>query len=319
MMFAYRPEGSRLERLDHESALTQALWVDLYRPQPPQIATVEALGVEVPSLADMEEIEISSRIYREEGVDYLTLVLPGLSDSREPVIGPVTFILTPARLITVRHHAHRPFETYPTRADKVGFGCGDADRLFLSLVDEIVGRLADILEGSGRALDEVARVVYAEGNPSQAEGLQAALRRIGREGEQIARVRLSLLTIERAISWYGQAVLEGSRAKGLKDPVKALMRDVRALEVHSDHLSGRVALATDATLGMINLSQNQTIKIVSVVAVVFLPPTVIASAYGMNFANMPELDWRFGYPMAIGLMLASAIGTYLFFKWRNWL
>jgi magnesium transporter len=319
MMFAYRANGPKLERLDAEAPLDQALWVDLYRPQPHQVQAAQALGVEVPTLADMEEIEISSRLYREEGVDYMTLVLPGMSDSREPVSGPVTFILTPGRLVTVRHHAPRPFATYPERADKVGFGCGDADRLLLSLIDEIVGRLADILEGSGRALDDVARVVYDDTTPSGPDNLQAALRRIGREGEQVSRVRLSLLTIERAMSWYGQAVLEGHRAKGLKEPVKALMRDVRALEVHSDHLSGRVALATDATLGMINLSQNQTIKIVSVVAVVFLPPTVIASAYGMNFANMPELDWVYGYPMAVGMMLASAVGTYLFFKWRKWL
>jgi magnesium transporter len=319
MMFAYRAVGPKLERLDAEAPLDRALWVDLYRPQPHQVQAAQVLGVEVPTLADMEEIEISSRLYREDGIDYMTLVLPGLSDSAEPVIGPVTFILTPDRLFTVRHHAPRPFATYPERADKVGPGCGDPDRLFLSLIDEIVGRLADLLEGSGRALDEVARIVYSDGSPTQPAALQVALRQVGREGEQVSRVRLSLLTIDRAMSWYGQTVLEGHRTKGVKDLIKGLMRDIRALEVHADHLSGRVALATDATLGMINLSQNQTIKIVSVVAVVFLPPTVIASAYGMNFANMPELDWVYGYPMAVGMMLASAVGTYLFFKWRKWL
>ncbi|HMO07917.1 MAG TPA: magnesium transporter CorA family protein [Paracoccaceae bacterium] len=319
MLFAYRSDGPRLIPLEPDAPPAEALWIDLFRPQPAQVAVLAELGVEVPSLADMEEIEISARLYRENGIDYMTVVLPGMSETKEAMTGPVTFILMPERLITVRHHAPRPFETYPARADKVGPGCAGPDAVFLSLGEEIVGRLADILEAAGRALDTVAREVYGETGPADAAHLQDALRRVGREGETVARVRLSLLTVERAVSWYGQTLVDGLRGTAHKDAVKGLMRDIHALEVHADHLSSRVALATDATLGMINLSQNQTIKIVSVVAVVFLPPTVIASAYGMNFANMPELDWAWGYPMALGLMLASAVGTYLFFRWRKWL
>lgn len=319
MMFAYRTDGPRLAPTDPEAPLASALWIDLYRPQPAQVEAVAALGVEVPTLADMEEIEISARLYRENGVDYMTVVLPGMSETKEPMTGPATFILSPERLVTVRHHVPRPFETYPTRADKTGPGCSTPDAVFLSLIEEIVGRLADLLEGSGRALDGVAREVYGEGGPPAAATLQDALRRTGREGEAVARVRQSLLTVERAVSWYGQTLTDGQRGNERKATVKGLMRDIHALEVHSDHLNSRVQMATDATLGMINLSQNQTIKIVSVVAVVFLPPTVIASAYGMNFEVMPELGWTWGYPMALGLMLASAVGTYLFFRWRKWL
>ena len=319
MLFAYRPEGPRLLPADPAAPVEAALWIDLYRPQPPQVATVAALGLEVPTLADMEEIEISARLYRENGVDYMTVVLPGMSETKEPMTGPVTFILSHDRLVTVRHHAPRPFETYPTRADKVGPGCASPDGVFLSLLEEVVGRLADLLEGTGRALDVVAREVYGEAGPPDAARLQDALRRTGREGEAVARVRQSLLTVERAVSWYGQTLVDGLRGTSHKDAVKGLMRDIHALEVHADHLNSRVQMATDATLGMINLCQNQTIKIVSVVAVVFLPPTVIASAYGMNFEVMPELAWAWGYPMALGLMLASAVGTYLFFRWRKWL
>ena len=97
------------------------------------------------------------------------------------------------------------------------------------------------------------------------------------------------------------------------------MRDLQALEVHADFLGQRVALATDATLGMINLAQNVTVRIVSVVAALFLPPTLIASVYGMNFAYMPELAQPWGYPAALALMLASAVGTWAFFKWKRWL
>jgi magnesium transporter len=317
MLFAYRANSGRLERLAMSEPVEGAVWIDLYRPQPAQIEAVGALGVEVPSLADMEEIEISARLYRDEGSDHMTVVLPGMNDDKERVTGPVTFILTPDRLVTVRHHAPRPFETYPEQAQRVGPGCGDPDRILLSLLEAIIGRLADILEGANRAMDDVARLIYGEHRGPVETAMRDLLRRIGSEGEQISQVRLSLMTVERMISFYGYTSDERPQAKALRPFVKALMRDIQALEVHADFLSSRVALSSDATLGMINLAQAQTIKIFSVLAVVFLPPTVIASAYGMNFEYMPELAWRWGYPLALVLMLASAVGTYLFFKWKK--
>jgi len=247
-------------------------------------------------------------------------VLPGLSESKAPISGPVCFILSPERLITVRHHAPRPFETYPARADKIGPGCDRPERLFLGLIEEIIGRMADILEGIGRGLDDVASGIYSGGaNGLQADTLQTALEKVGREGDLLGRVRLGLLTVERAVSFFGQTLSDRAEGDVLRPLVKGLMRDLQALEVHADFLGSRLALTSDATLGMINLSQNVTVRIVSVVAALFMPPTLIASLYGMNFAVMPELSWRFGYPLALILMLASASGTYLFFKWKRWL
>jgi magnesium transporter len=319
MLFAYRLAGTKFEPLAEAEPLADALWIDVLRPDDAQVAALAALGVEVPTLEDMEEIEVSNRLYREQGVDYMTAVLPGKTETRETVVWPVTFILSRQRIVTVRHHSPRPFETYPRRPDRVGPGCSDADHIFLSLMEEIVGRLADMLENAGRGLDDIARAVYADGDAALPAALQTALKRAGREGEQISRVRLSLMTLERMISYYGQTLVEGHRGETMQHFAKGLMRDLKALEVHADFLSSRVGLATDATLGMINLNQNQTIKIVSVVAVVFLPPTVIASAYGMNFKHMPELGWLYGYPMAVAMMLGAAVGTYLFFKWKKWL
>jgi len=295
------------------------VWIDLYRPMPAQVAAVAALGVAVPTLADMEEIEISNRLYRENGLEVMTVVLPGLSESRSPTSGPVTFILAPERLVTVRHHAPRPFETYPERADKSGPGCDRPDRVFLGLMEDIIGRLADLLEGIGRSLDAVAGAVYRPvPGKDRAHVLQAALEQAGQEGELLSRLRLALLTLERAVSFFGQGLAERGDA-ALRPLVKGLMRDLQALEVHADFLGQRVALATDATLGMINLAQNVTVRIVSVVAALFLPPTLIASVYGMNFAHMPELTQPWGYPAALALMLASAVGTWAFFKWKRWL
>jgi len=362
MLFAYRPLGPGLERLSADAPLSSALWIDLYKPLPSQVQQVADLGIRVPALEDMEEIELSSRLYREDGMDFLTVVLPGLNETKEQVSGPVTFVLAADRLVTVRHHAPRPFGIYPERAEKVAPGCQDPQRIFLSLMEEIVGRLADHLEGAGRALDDVSRSIYSEGASANDKVLLAALRKVGRENDLIGRVRLSLLTLERALGFFtsnqgtrllgGRAPSEmttpdhgdgtplgdtrgatvspassgeqGKRGKAaranadaLRAATKALLRDIKSLEVHADFLATRVAMASDAALGIINLAQAQTIKIFSVLAVVFLPPTVIASAYGMNFDVMPELHWAWGYPMALGLMLLSAVGTYGFFKWRK--
>ncbi|MFN6952563.1 MAG: magnesium transporter CorA family protein [Albidovulum sp.] len=325
MIFAYRLKGRCLEpALTGQGLLTEgapvtvpadAIWIDLFRPLASHVAAVESYGVKVPTLAEMEEIEISNRLYRVDDVDYLTVVLPGQSPDREPVAGPVTFILTRDRLITVRHHAPRPFETFPTRAERGSAGCAGPERLFLSLAEEIVGRLADLLEGAGRKLDEAARGVLGGGGGAQATLLRTTLEEVGQQGELISRVRLGVMTMERALSFFGTS----PRADALKPIVKALMRDLNAIAVHADFLSSRVGLTVDATLGMINLAQNATARIFSFVAVVFLPPTLVASAYGMNFEWMPGLHGAWGYPMALGLMLASAIGTYLFFKWKEWL
>jgi magnesium transporter len=319
MMFAYTLIAGRLSRLDARSDLAGAIWIDLYRPQPGEVERVEALGVEVPTLADMEEIEISSRLYHQDDADYMTAVIPGTSPAQEPTTGPIAFILTPSRLVTVRHHAPRPFETFADRAERSAAGCATADRLFLGLLDEIIARQADHLESTGRALDDTAKGVFGGPSAPRPEILQATLASIGREGENLSRVRLGLLTIERALSYFDQIQRLRANGAGLHEGIAGLIRDIQALEVHADFLGNRVGLITDATLGLINLAQSATVRIVSVVAALFLPPTLIASVYGMNFANMPELRAAWGYPMAIALMIGSALLTYLYFKWKRWL
>jgi len=320
MIRAYCHTAGHLTPLPEGAALEAALWIDLCKPLPGQEDAARTLGIDVPTLADMEEIEISNRLYRENGVDYMTVVLPGLTETKTPMSGPVTFILMPDRLVTVRHHVPRPFETYPGRADKTGPGCAAPEAVFLGLLEEVIGRLADLMEGAGSALEEVSRSVFAmDSRAKTARMLQHALERVGRESDLVARVRLSLLTLERALGFFGMTLADRRGGDALRPVVKGLMRDIQALEVHGDYLSSRVAQATDATLGMINLLQNTAVRIVSVVAVLFLPPTMIASVFGMNFAVMPILSQPWGYPAALGMMVASGAATYLFFKWNKWL
>ena len=317
MMYAYRPEGARLVRLPPDAPPADARWIDLYRPMPVQVEALRALGVEVPTLADMEEIEISNRLYREDGVDYLTVVLPGANVDGEQVSGPVTFILGAERLVTVRHHNPRPFETYPQRADKAATGCDQPGDILLGLFEEIIGRQADLLEAVGTALDQIGRRVYHEDAGTDIAALRDLLRSTGLENERIGRVRLGLLTVERALGFLDQTP-QGLPKKSTST-IKALRRDIGALSVHADFLGTRVEMVSDVTLGIINIGQSQTTKTVSVVAVIFMPPTLVASVYGMNFRVMPELDWTWGYPIAVGLMVASAVGAWAFFRWRRWL
>lgn len=149
--------------------------------------------------------------------------------------------------------------------------------------------------------------------------LRATLERVGRIGELLGRLGQSLLSIDRGLNFFSQSLLTRSDDAPLRDAVEALLRDVQALDLHADFVSNRITLASETTLGMIDLAQNATVRILSLVATLFLPPTLIASIYGMNFAWMPELHSAWGYPGALVLMIASAAATYLYFRWRGWL
>mgnify|MGYP001192420473 CR=1 FL=1 len=317
MLFAYRIEGHAVEPLPMPPDLAEADWIDLYCPEPDQVAAVEALGLEVPTLEDMEEIEVSNRLYRTGDVEVLTVGLPGFDVDKRPLFGPVAFLLTPEKMITVRYHDPRPFTTFPRHADSNSAGCGSHLHLFLGLVEEIVARLADLLEAVGRSLDAASHRLF-DPKVERDRDLSALLREVGSKGEDLARYRLALLSMERALTVFGLG-REGQVERALRPLVKANTRDIQALVVHADFLSGRVAHVTDVILGMVTLEQTATGQIVSVVAMLFLPPTLVASVYGMNFANLPGLDHPQGYLIATGLMLFSVVGSFLYFRWKGWL
>lgn len=320
MHYAYSAQGQRLVRHDPDHDLETAQWIDLIQPSDAEMARLRDLGVVLPTLAEMEEIELSNRLYREDGLDYMTAMLPGEKAGGDRISMPVTFILSATRLVTVRHHSPRPFLTYPARAERSTLGCATADRLFSGLIEEIIARLADILEGAGRTLDQTTAGIFErQAVAASSDRLQSALQAVGREAETMARVRLALLTIERILAFYTATLDDRPEADRLRPVIRAQMRDVQALEVHADFLGSRVSLAVDTTLGMINLQQNNTVRILSVVAALFLPPTLIASIYGMNFTNMPELDQPWGYAFALVLMGGTTVGTWMFLRWKGWI
>jgi magnesium transporter len=298
------------------------VWVDLSAPTPEEESEIESrLAIDIPTREDMEEIEISSRLYYEEGNAFMTATVPAKTDSDDLQMAPVTFVLTGDRLITIRYHEPRAFQTFTQRAQKSNIGCRNGEGVLVALLEAIVDRLADVLERAQREIDAISRSIFERPGaaPTKGQDLQKLLQDIGRKGDLTSNIRDSLFTIHRVTAFIAHLTAQTRSDKEVRARVKTLTRDASSLTEHSSSLSQKITFLLDATLGMINIQQNSIIKIFSVAAVVFLPPTLIASIYGMNFDHMPEFDWRFGYPLAVGIMVMSAILPYLYFKRRGWL
>jgi len=323
MIRAYSSDGGRLVLLEPSAtSLEKAVWFDLLTPTREEEALVEqALGIGVPLREEMEEIEISSRLYYEDGAAYMTATLPSLTDTDEPHLAPVTFVLTGEQLVTVRYHEPRAFVTLAARAQRIAMGCNNGETVLTALLEMQVDRLADVLERIGREVAHISKEVFQkrDSRPSRSSTIQALLEAIGRKGDMTSNIRECLGSLGRMIGFFGQVTLKGKTEKELRVRVRTLSRDCQSITDHAGFLTQKVTFLLDATLGLINIEQNAIIKIFSVVAVVFLPPTLIASIYGMNFQFMPELSWPFGYPLAMLLMVLSAISPFWFFRRRGWL
>ncbi len=323
MISGYAVEEGRLRPVEAPlDAAERVVWYDLFAPTAEEEQALEAaLGLDVPTREEMEEIEDSSRLYTEPGAVFMTANLPSQVDTDDPVLAPVTFILAGQRLITLRYHEPRAFRTFALRAERGALGCSDGMTALIALLEVVVDRLADILEKVGRDVEQLSRTVFrpAPGGPGRGTDYQAVLQNLGRHGDLVANVVDSLVTLERLVVFLTATSGQRPPNKEARLRLKTLGRDTRFLNDHANSLTQKLTFLLDATLGMISIEQNAIIKIFSVAAVVFLPPTLIASIYGMNFAVMPELHWLVGYPFALGLMVLSAVVSYWFFKTRGWL
>jgi magnesium transporter len=324
MLTAYVPSGGTLRKLDQIdlSALPQdTVWIDLKSPSAGEDKAVERLvGIEIPTREDMQEIEISSRLYIENGARYMTATLMCASDSSSPRTTPVSFILTDHRLVTVRYDEPKPF---PLIAAKLARACSanvSGDTILIELLDAVIDRNADILERAGADVDSVSGSIFEPAaDRGHARSYSQILRIIGKKGDLVSKVRESLVSIGRLISFVAVETDNGRWSKEQKTVFKTLQRDVQSLTDHATYLANKIQFVLDAMLGVVNLEQNNIIKLFSVMAVVLMPPTLIASIYGMNFKFMPELDWHYGYPVAVLCMALAAVLPYVFFKWKKWL
>ena len=321
MLNLYTRQHERLAAVHGDVDLPQdAAWIDLLQPTPDEEARVERLlGIDIPTREEMAEIEESSRLYRENDALYMTASLMVRGERPMPEACPITFILAGGRLVTVRYAEPSVFRTFVQQATKADTNLRGAESIFVALLEAIIDRIADVLEKVGLDLDTVSQAVFqtdVEGGAIRRD-YKAVLRQIGRNGDLNSKVRESLVSIGRLVNFLAAEC--GDRYPQLHDHTGTMATDIRSLTDHASYISSTSVFLLDATVGLITIDQNNIIKIVSVVSVVIMPPTLIASIYGMNFEFMPELGWRIGYPLALLAMLGAAILPYLIFKRRGWL
>ena len=323
MLNCFVPEPHGLTRLDPAPAVVpeHCLWVDLVEPTLDEEKSVEQfLAIDVPTREEMKEIEASNRLYEEDGALYMTATVVTKIDTERPESSAITFILVRNKLITNRYSDPLPFRRFIAYAERHSSVCGSATTVLAGLLESIIERIADVLERVGSDLDELSAGVFAppRRRKTVTRDLRAVMERIGRGGDLTSKARESLVTLGRLLSFVQQSS-SVNLSGDLRSRFRTLTRDVQALSDHASFVANKLTFMLEATLGLINIEQNNIIKIFSVAAVVFLPPTLIASIYGMNFQHMPELEWYVGYPFAVVLMVISAILPYVYFKRRGWL
>jgi magnesium transporter len=301
--------------------MPDAVWVDLLQPSTGETAVVErATGLHLPTLEEISEIESSSRLRAEQGVLYLSAPLVHRATAGEPQTTPVGFVLAADRLVTVRFERLTAFDTLAEASP------GTAPEAFAALIEAIVDRIADILEHIAAELDTLSHRLFRSGpidgskhrRPArEAADLRVILRRVGASGDLASKIRDGLLGLARMVP-YVESLGAAWLPEAVKPRFETMRHDIASLSDYDAHLVNKVQLLLDATLGLINVEQNDIIKVLTIVSVVGVPPTLVASMYGMNFKYMPELAWDWGYPYGLALILLSAVAPILWFKWRGW-
>ena len=323
MLTLYEVENGRLTRREALADLrTPHIWIDMVEPTPEEDLAVETrLGLSIPTRAEMREIEVSNRLYFEQGAYVMTGIVAYNIDGGTPQFSAITFILTGKALVTVRYVEPKAFPLFLQRVAKGDAPCDVGVSVLVGLLESLIQRTADLIE---HIQDEVNRIGVAAfeikgGQQTRARRLDVSLKSIGRLGETAARAEESVASLDRLLLFLIQAMKQrGDNSENLQR-VKTVQRDIRSLIDHLRFLTDRLTFLLDAVLGMIANEQNQIIKLFSVMAVMLMPPTLVASIYGMNFKHMPELDWVAGYPLALLLMLVAALIPFIYFRRKGWL
>jgi magnesium transporter len=320
--------GGRVADLAGGSAPAEAVWIDLLQPTPEETAFVErATGLDLPSREELSEIESSSRLQTRDGALYLSAPLIFRAQSEMPLATPVGFVLTRERLVTVRFEELTAFRNFIRREITTTDEPLTSGAVFAELMDAVVDRLADLLEHIASELDILSHRLFRTPTAAarvgwrpparQSADLRLILRHVGGNGDLVSKIRDSLLGVGR-IAPYAASNAGAWLTPEIGRRLRTLRHDIASLADYAAHLDNKVQLLLDATLGLINVEQNNIIKVLTVVSVVGLPPTLVASIYGMNFKAMPELDWSWGYPYALAAIALSAVLPILWCKWRGW-
>ena len=325
MLRAYGPncDGSIINA-ETQRIPDDAAWIDLEEPTREEEQLVErCISVNVPTQAEMAEIEPSSRLYEKDGALYMTVSALRGVDEHLPTTTPIGFVLAGNRLVTIRYATPKPIRTFENHARRDTELVRDGPTALVRLLDAIVDRLADEIEHVSAAMESLSQTIFQEQQDQRripADRLTALLTSIGRTQTLLTKIRLSAVSTMRMLSFLGGSnLVHEEKQKELRHHVASLTTDVTSLTEHASFLSDSLQFLLDASLGLISIEQNAAMKLFSWAAVILLPPTLIAGIFGMNFHYMPELNWRYGYPISLLLMVATAVGPYLYFKKRGWL
>jgi magnesium transporter len=322
-MLTFHDGSANYKNLTSANLSAKVNWIDIMDGDAAEIALLEKdLGRHIPTRDELEEIENSSRLRSEHGTFCLSTPLVARDEQGMPYGTPVGFIVTKDRLVTIRF---APLTAFASFADE--YRGADGVEAFVGLIDAIVDRAADVMENVGTDLDQLSQRIFGGESKTMAMKLPPAkettslrdiLRRIGRNGDLSSKIRDSLLGVGRIVSFVNGLGTEWISAEQ-HQRLETQKQDIASLADYENHLANKVQLLLDATMGLINIEQNNIIKVLTIVSVVGVPPTLIASMYGMNFQHMPELSWSWGYEYGLALIFLSAVLPILWFKKRGWL
>ncbi|MBV2183622.1 MAG: magnesium transporter CorA family protein [Rhizobium sp.] len=322
---AYRSDGTVevISANDLRTELDPAiLWLDLVHPDLPEEALAERLlGIPLPTRDELKDIEPSSRLYVEDCVVFMTGSLVYHVETDLPELTDVAFILSGNRLITIRYADPRAFALFSAALLRVPGKYQTGAEMMARLLETVVDRTAEVLEIAVARLDALSAEVFVDSKTAKRRPprfLEDKLLDIASHHRLVSKARDSLTSLSRLITFLRSLPLI-RKDREADELCRIVAHDIQSLSEHAGFVSNNITFLLDASLGLINVEQNAIIKIFSIASVVFLPPTLVASVYGMNFEFMPELQWQFGYVLAIGAMLLSAIIPFLFFRWKGWL
>ena len=298
------------------------VWIDLVEPTKAEDLMMESLlGITIPTRDDLKDIEPSSRLYIADDAVFMTASLVYRSDTEMPGLTDVGFILAGKRLVTVRYAEPRAFGLFKAGIGRFPGGCRNGVVILTRLLETIADRTAEILEQAVLRIDGLSLEVFGDKTSARRRPpkfLEARLRDVAGHHRLVAKTRDSLASLSRLLTFV-YTLPDVQEDKDSRELCRSISRDIQSLSEHAAFISGNITFLLDASLGLINVEQNAIIKIFSIASVVLLPPTLVASIYGMNFRVMPELDWQFGYPWALAAMVLSALIPFFFFRWKGWL
>jgi magnesium transporter len=305
---------------DIRSSLAQARWIDLVDPTPAETAAIKkAFDLPVPTKEELSEIETTSRLQVNHGALYMTAPLIIATGDEPWIPAPTGFVLSKKVLLTVRFVQSTIFDSVSKELNVEPL---EPALAYVCVLEELVDHMADLLEASSQALDDASHLIFRRDNlrrlSRETSLLRQLLIRTGRTSERMARVNYTLVCLDRMAKF----TIERGREWVAQDQVTRLQSvsaDVASLEQYAEGVVNRIQLLQDAATGIINVAQNEVMKILTIASVAGIPPILIAGIYGMNFKNMPELNWAWGYPFALVLIVLTTLLPLIWFKWKDWI